>query len=439
MLQKLKKKGFNPSNSEKKSSIKSKMSTSFEQTRDQAWFGNKQSEVDTSFASATYEADLSQFNPKSKKSQISKKSSVLEPVLDEEKRENFKKQMEGDKKRKKRRRKDFSQFTPNSLNSAKLSLKSSQVANSSKKFNSHDFGSTSMIRSSISRRNKTKKHHSTKKKLPKFDKVYYIDKLIESFRGKESQERSTKSPQSKKITFYDHFVQSTQSVIYIQNTQKPSDDVLLDKKVYLPPQQNGDKKTLIFDLDETLIHCNDNPETPCDIKVPIKFTGGDIVEAGLVIRPYAVECLKELSKYYEIVIFTASHSCYANIVLNLLDPENKYITYRLFREHCIKTSEGIFIKDLRVFANRKMKDLIIVDNAFYSFGFQLFNGVPILPFYDDKMDNELEDLVEFMKAVKDVPDIRDAFKRIFMGEIYRKYANRPEILSQMIINQRKKI
>jgi CTD small phosphatase-like protein 2 len=155
----------------------------------------------------------------------------------------------------------------------------------------------------------------------------------------------------------------------MENTTKPNEDDILGKKVYLPPKREGIRKTVIFDLDETLIHCNDNPENPCDIKVPIKFTGGDIVQAGLIIRPFAKEILKELSKHYEVVIFTASHACYANIVLNLLDPEHKYISYRLFREHCIKTKEGIFIKDLRVISNRKLKDMVIIDNAFYSYGF----------------------------------------------------------------------
>jgi CTD small phosphatase-like protein 2 len=150
---------------------------------------------------------------------------------------------------------------------------------------------------------------------------------------------------------------------------KPNDDKLLSKKVYLPPKREGIQKTVIFDLDETLIHCNDDPDMSCDVKVPIKFAGGDVVQAGIIIRPFAREILEKLSKHYEIVIFTASHACYANIVLNLLDPENKYISYRLFREHCIKTKEGIFIKDLRIFSNRNLKDLFIVDNAFYSYGY----------------------------------------------------------------------
>jgi CTD small phosphatase-like protein 2 len=76
-----------------------------------------------------------------------------------------------------------------------------------------------------------------------------------------------------------------------------------------------------------------------------------------------------MSEIFEIIVFTASHSCYANVVLNILDPQNEYITFRLFRDHCLQTKEGIFIKDLRIIANRSLKNIAIVDNATYSFGF----------------------------------------------------------------------
>jgi CTD small phosphatase-like protein 2 len=100
-----------------------------------------------------------------------------------------------------------------------------------------------------------------------------------------------------------------------------------------------------------------------------------------------------MSEEFEIIVFTASHSCYANVVLNILDPENEFITFRLFRDHCLQTKEGIFIKDLRIIANRKLENIAIVDNATYSFGFQLDNGIPIVPFYDNNEDKELLSLM----------------------------------------------
>ena len=75
-----------------------------------------------------------------------------------------------------------------------------------------------------------------------------------------------------------------------------------------------------------------------------------------------------MSEFYEIMIFTASHGCYANVVLDYLDPQRLYIQHRLFRDSCIQTEEGVYVKDLRVI-NRDMCNMVIVDNAAYSFAY----------------------------------------------------------------------
>lgn len=192
-----------------------------------------------------------------------------------------------------------------------------------------------------------------------------------------------------------------------------------------------DKKTIVFDLDETLIHCNENTSMPCDVILPIKFPNGDIIEAGINIRPYTMECLEELSKYFEIIVFTASHGCYANVALDYLDPENKYFHHRLFREHCITTEEGLYIKDLRILANRDLKDVVIVDNAVYSFGYQLENGIPIIPFYFNKKDEELRSLVSYLKNLYYARDVREINRKTFKLSLYADIESQEELLSRI--------
>jgi CTD small phosphatase-like protein 2 len=133
---------------------------------------------------------------------------------------------------------------------------------------------------------------------------------------------------------------------------------------------------------------------PYDIKLPIKFPTGEIIYAGINIRPYAIELLKELSKSFEVIVFTASHSCYANVVLNYLDPEGKYIAHRLFREHCLYIDK-VHVKDLRVLG-RDLSQTVIIDNAAYSFAFQIDNGIPIIPYYEGKIDFELKALQSYL-------------------------------------------
>lgn len=42
-----------------------------------------------------------------------------------------------------------------------------------------------------------------------------------------------------------------------------------------------------------------------------------------------------MSKYFEIIVFTASQQLYANKIIDYIDPEKKYISSRIFRDHCI--------------------------------------------------------------------------------------------------------
>ena len=39
-----------------------------------------------------------------------------------------------------------------------------------------------------------------------------------------------------------------------------------------------DFKTIIFDLDETLIHCNENVHMPSDVILKIKFPTGETID-----------------------------------------------------------------------------------------------------------------------------------------------------------------
>ena len=116
------------------------------------------------------------------------------------------------------------------------------------------------------------------------------------------------------------------------------------------------------------------------MKLPIKFPTGDIIEAGINIRPGVGAMLKSLNRHFEIIVFTASHPCYANVVIDYLDPTGELVHHRLFREHCYLMNNGPYIKDLRII-DRDPAKTVLVDNAAYSYVFQLDNGIPILPYY----------------------------------------------------------
>jgi len=90
------------------------------------------------------------------------------------------------------------------------------------------------------------------------------------------------------------------------------------------------------------------------------------------------------------------------------------------------TPEGVHIKDLRIFLNRNIQDIVIVDNACYSFGYQLDNGVPIIPFYDNKDDDELRSIIPYLKYLAN-HDIRETNRKTFKFYKYDYYSTEDDI------------
>lgn len=111
--------------------------------------------------------------------------------------------------------------------------------------------------------------------------------------------------------------------------------------------------------------------------------------------------------HFEIIVFTASISPYAEAVVKELDPESKYISYVLDRSYCLETKNRYHIKDLRIIKNRDLKNMIIVDNLVHSFGFQIDNGVPILDWRGDRSDQELKYLMKYLLEAKKYDDVRE--------------------------------
>lgn len=144
----------------------------------------------------------------------------------------------------------------------------------------------------------------------------------------------------------------------------PSNNNVSYGRYFLPEKSrsNLNKKTLILDLDETLVHSQFKPfYFKSDIVLNVTFERqGHVVH--VMKRPYVDEFIEKMANLYELVIFTASISAYANPLIDRLDPR-RLISHRLFREHCVSTS-GSFIKDLKKLG-RDLRDVIILDVTIY--------------------------------------------------------------------------
>ena len=202
-----------------------------------------------------------------------------------------------------------------------------------------------------------------------------------------------------------------------QKIQSPTNNNITSKtskkslELLLPPKISK-KKTLVLDLDETLVHSQFGAfNIPSDVIINIEIEN-ELHDIHVLVRPGVKEFLEKMSKKFEIVIFTASISKYAGPLLDILD-KDKFCSFRLFREHCTLLNSS-FVKDLKKLG-RDLKDVIIVDNSPMAYLLNSDNGLPILTWFDDKNDKELFKIIPILDFLSLVPDVRDYIHKIVIN------------------------
>ena len=164
----------------------------------------------------------------------------------------------------------------------------------------------------------------------------------------------------------------------------------------------NNKKTLILDLDETLVHSAFYPfQKKSDIILKINIDGKNHI-IHVLKRPNLDFFLEKISELFNIIIFTASLQQYAEPLINILDKEKKF--KRMFRQNC-EHKNGKYIKDLNQIG-QNFKDIIIIDNNPNSYLNNQENGIPIITWYDNFNDNELAKLIPVLEYLSKVNDVR---------------------------------
>ncbi len=78
-------------------------------------------------------------------------------------------------------------------------------------------------------------------------------------------------------------------------------------------EQDRGKKTLVLDLDETLVHSSFKPIPNPDYIIPVEIEG-KIVDVYVLKRPWLDHFMGTIAGRFEVVVFTASLSKYAGEV-----------------------------------------------------------------------------------------------------------------------------
>lgn len=192
-------------------------------------------------------------------------------------------------------------------------------------------------------------------------------------------------------------LEAQQEAKLYQNRQNVEATRLLEvcKKQPLPIKtRRTPEYTVVLDLDETLVHASLTPQPNSDCQFEVVMPDGTQYAVYVKLRPGLMEFLKRLSENYELVLFTASKQVYAEKLISMLDPDKKYIKYRLYRDHCRQVMLN-YVKDLTVMA-RDLAKTVIVDNSPQAFSFQVENGIPIRSWFGDEDDNELEKVADMI-------------------------------------------
>jgi len=168
----------------------------------------------------------------------------------------------------------------------------------------------------------------------------------------------------------------------------------------VPPLRG--RKTLVLDLDETLVHSSFKPIPNPDFIIPVEIED-QVHKVYVVKRPGVDRFLKEIGPHFEVVVFTASLAKYADPVLDLLDVYH-VVVGRLFREACTNY-KGNYVKDLSKLG-RNIQHSIIVDNSPSSYLFHPENAIPVESWFDDEHDTELIDLLPIFHVLAKCDDVR---------------------------------
>jgi len=193
------------------------------------------------------------------------------------------------------------------------------------------------------------------------------------------------------------------------------------------------QKTLVIDLDETLIHSlakggrmSSGHMVEVKLNSTVGYGGATLGPQHPILyyvhkRPHCDDFLRKVSKWYNLVVFTASVQEYADPVIDWLEHERKYFSGRYYRQHCTFRN-GAYIKDLSS-VEPDLSKVMILDNSPLSYIFHegkelpqnlrirsdtlnADNAIPIEGWINDPTDNDLLHLIPMLEALQYVTDVR---------------------------------
>lgn len=198
------------------------------------------------------------------------------------------------------------------------------------------------------------------------------EKLLEIEKAEQKMIEESKNVKNNKI----------EEIIIYKNKKKESEYIEIEK--ILPEMDtNKYKYTLLFELDETIVHyCEEND----NYFVEVRFGTDELIEY--------------IHKFCEIIIVSTSEIEYSDIIINNLDKKNCLVNYRIYSEN---------YKDLDLSKlNRDMSKTVFICHEDEFLGAPKENIIKLKEFNGDEKDKEFIRLNEEFKKIENdkIEDIR---------------------------------
>lgn len=186
--------------------------------------------------------------------------------------------------------------------------------------------------------------------------------------------------------------------------------------------ETSDKKLLILDVDETLIHARTSPLD----RAP-DFT---VFDYHVYKRPFLDQFLQEIQADFKIAFWSSASDDYVEKIVDTIYPGSNPREFAWGRTRCtpkpvmetdseygIRAMSGLahynYIKRLEKIRRYgyRLETTLIVDDTPHKINNSYGNAIYIKEFEGDPGDRELEKLLKFLQSIRHVPNVRAIEKR----------------------------
>ena len=176
---------------------------------------------------------------------------------------------------------------------------------------------------------------------------------------------------------------------------------------------------VIFDLDETLIHGSEaRLERPCNFVACGKYF--------VYTRPHAEELVASCLEDFDVAVWTSASLEYAFEVVRVLFGEPSPLKFLWARERCTwrfdpETGSSHWLKNLKKVKTEGFdpKRVLMVDDSSEKLKLQYGNHILVRQYLGAQDDDELSELLLYLRSLDSVEDVRRVEKRGWKARLPR--------------------